>query len=70
MSLSSTRSWVVAVTKELLLKWQETKSYWKDDKSLEFEHRYLQELFVRVDKAVTVIEKLDVLLAKIKKDCE
>jgi hypothetical protein len=70
MSLSSTRSRVVAVTKELMLKWQETKSYWKDDKSLEFEHRYLQELFVRVDKAVTVIEKLDVLLAKIKKDCE
>ena len=70
MSLSSTRSRVVAVTKELMLKWQETKSYWKDAKSLEFEHRYLQELFVRVDKAVTVIEKLDVLLAKIKKDCE
>ena len=70
MSLSSTRSRVVAVTKELMLKWQETKSYWKDDKSLEFEHSYLQELFVRVDKAVTVIEKLDVLLAKIKKDCE
>ena len=70
MNLSSTRSRLVAVTKELMLRWQETKNSWKDDKSLEFEHRYLEELFIRVDKAVTVIEKLDALLAKIKKDCE
>jgi hypothetical protein len=70
MNLSSTRSRLVAVTKELALKWQETKGSWKDEKSREFEHRYVQELLIRVDKAVTVIEKLDALLAKVKKDCE
>ena len=70
MNLNSTRSRLVAVTKELSLKWRETKNYWKDDKSAEFEHRYLEELFIRVDKAVTVMEKLDALLTKVKKDCE
>jgi len=70
MNLSATRSRLVAVTKELMLRWQETKSSWKDGKSLEFEHRYLEELLIRVDKAVTVIEKLDALLSKIKNDCE
>jgi hypothetical protein len=70
MNLGATKSRLAAVTKELSLQWGETKNYWKDAKSLEFEHRYIQELLVRVDKAVTVIEKLDALLDKVRKDCE
>jgi hypothetical protein len=70
MNLGATRSRLAAVTQELSLKWRETKNYWKDARSLEFEHRYIEELAIRVDKAVTVIEKLDVLLTKVKKDCE
>lgn len=70
MNLSATRGRLAAVTRELLLQWQETKNYWKDAKSQEFEHRYIQELAIRVDKAVAVIEKLDVLLNKVRKDCE
>jgi hypothetical protein len=61
---------LVGVTKELSLKWDETKNYWKDDKSREFEQRYLQELFEYTDRAVTVIEKLDEILNRIRKDCE
>jgi hypothetical protein len=30
----------------------------------------LQELFVGVDKAVSVVEKLDELLKKVRSDCE
>jgi hypothetical protein len=61
---------LVGVTKELSLKWDETQNYWKDDKSREFEQRYLQELFAYTDRAVTVIEKLDEILNRIRKDCE
>ena len=70
MNLGATKSRLAAVTKELSLQWGETKNYWRDAKSLEFEHRYIQELLARVDKAVTVIEKLDALLDKVRKDCE
>lgn len=70
MSLSGNRSRLVAVTKELSIKWDDTKTYWKDDKSREFEQRYLQELFAAADRAVTVIEKLDEMLNRIRKDCE
>ncbi len=70
MNLGATKSRLAAVTKEVWLKWGETRNYWKDAKSLEFQRRYIEELVVRVDKAVTVIEKLDVLLTKVKKDCE
>ncbi len=56
--------------RELSLKWKETKNYWRDGKSQEFEHRYLEELFIRVDKTVVIIEKLDEILKKVRSDCE
>lgn len=61
---------LAAITKELWNQWQQTKAYWKDAKSEEFEHKYLDELVSSVDKTVTVIEQLDKLISKIKKDCE
>ncbi|MGD0258409.1 MAG: hypothetical protein ABSD29_01135 [Verrucomicrobiota bacterium] len=61
---------LAGITKELRAQWQETKSYWKDAKSAEFERRYMEELLASVDRAVTVIEQLDKLITKIKKDCE
>ena len=59
-----------AVTKELWVNWQQTKDYWTDAKSQEFERKYLRELMTSVDKAVAAIEQLDKLITKIKKDCE
>jgi len=68
MSASGAR--LAAVTKEIMLQWQQTKNYWGDAKSREFEQKYLQELGSGVDKAVAVIDQLDKLIAKIKHDCE
>lgn len=70
MTLSGNKSRLVGLTKELATQWEETKNYWGDAKSLEFEHRYLDELWVEVDRAVTMIEKLDELLQKVRSDCE
>src|SRR3982751_1626037 len=44
MSLAGSRSRLAAVSKELGLHWQQTKSYWRDEKAQEFEHRYMEEL--------------------------
>ena len=59
-----------ALTKELRAKWLQTKDSWADAKSQEFEHKFLEELFAGVDRATLVIEQLDKLLLKLKKDCE
>ncbi len=59
-----------AITKELRVQWQQTKNFWSDAKSAEFERKYLEELFSSVDRAVGVIDQLDKLITKIKKDCE
>jgi len=58
------------ITQELFSHWQQTKEYWRDSKSVEFEHKFLDELFASVDKSVGVIEQLDKLLNKIRRDCE
>jgi hypothetical protein len=70
MSLGGSRSRLSAISKELAIRWRETKNYWRDTKSQEFEQRYMEELLARVDKTVTVIEKLDKLLEQVRRDCE
>ena len=68
MKASSSR--LAGLTKELRAQWQDTKSYWKDAKSQEFERRYMEELLAGVDRTVTVIEQLDKLVTRIRMDCE
>jgi len=70
MSLSASRNRLIAITKELRTRWDETKNSWRDAKSQEFEQRYLAELYANVDRTVTVMEKLNELLTKVKNDCE
>jgi hypothetical protein len=68
--MTSSGARLEALTKDLRVRWQQTKEYWSDEKSREFEHKYLEELFASVDRAVLVIDQLDKLILKIKKDCE
>jgi hypothetical protein len=68
MNANGTR--LAGITKDLWTEWQQTKQYWRDAKSEEFERKFLEELRASVDKTVTVIEQLDKLITKIRKDCE
>lgn len=68
--MSAGGSRLEALTKDLRVHWLQTKEYWSDAKSHEFEHKYLEELFASVDRAVLVIDQLDKVISKIKKDCE
>ncbi len=70
MSLNSTRSRLTALTKQLSLRWQETREHWQDAKAADFERQHLEELFNRVNNAAASIEDLEVILTKIRRDCE
>ena len=70
MNLSGSKNRLVAISKELTKRWEETKNHWRDAKAQEFEQRYLQELFANVDKTITAMDKLNELLIKVQKDCE
>ena len=68
--MKASGSRLAGITNELRAQWNGTKSYWKDAKSQEFEHRYMEELLASVDRTVTVIDQLDKLVTKIRQDCE
>jgi hypothetical protein len=70
MSLRPSATRLAAVTRDLANQWSETKYYWRDEKSREFEKTYLEELMPSVDRTVALMEQLDKLLGKIKDDCE
>jgi hypothetical protein len=70
MNLGGSKGRLNGASKELSRKWDQTKNYWRDAKSREFEHRYLEELFAGVDKSTAIIDKLDELLKKVRSDCE
>lgn len=56
--------------RELSEQWHMTKAHWRDAKALEFEKRYLEQLPGLVSKANSVMNDLEILLKKIRKDCE
>jgi hypothetical protein len=70
MNLIASRTRLQALAKDLLLKFEETKSTWHDVRSQEFERKYLQELGARVEKSISAIERLDQVLNKVRNDCE
>ncbi len=70
MSVSANGKRLSMLTLQLSTQWDQTKEYWKDARSQEFEQKYLEELRAGVDRAVTVIEQLDKLVMKVKRDCE
>ena len=70
MSLSGNKGRLVGLTRDITLRWEETKNFWRDGKSEEFERRYLAELNASVNRAVLIVEKLDELLKKVRSDCE
>ena len=70
MNLGGTKNRLVSLTKELAAQWGETKNHWWDAKTREFDRRYIVELIVNVDRAVTASEQLDEVLTKVRKDCE
>ena len=70
MSMSGNQGRLVGLTRGLLLEWEETKNYWHDAKSEEFDHRFMSELSVHVNRAVLVLEQMEELLKKVRSDCE
>jgi hypothetical protein len=68
--MSGNGSKLMALSRLLSAQWQQTKEYWQDTKSLEFERKYMDELMAAVDKGMTVMEQVDKLINKIRSDCE
>ena len=70
MNLSGNKGRLVGLTREITLRWTETKSHWHDGRSEEFDRRFMAELSATVNRTVLIVEKLDEVLKKVRSDCE
>lgn len=70
MNLTGNKGRLAGLTREINLRWEETKNYWRDAKSDEFERKYMVELGSSVNRTLLIVEKLDELLKKVRSDCE
>ena len=61
---------LVMLTRELLTAWGETRQDWRDEKAIEFEKRFIEELNSGVNAAVTHVESLERILKQIHTDCD
>ena len=56
--------------RDLNTSWQQTHGYWTDNKATEFQEKYISPLPDAVNSASSIIEDLDKILNKIRRDCE
>ncbi len=70
MSLSATRSRLLALSRDLATHWQATRESWTDAKRDEFERTFLANLSAAIDRADAALEQLDTVITQIRKECE
>ena len=70
MTISANGRALAIATKDLLLRWEETKQFWQDAKAADFEQEYLTQLQTAVDCATPVFEELDKLVTRVRSECE
>jgi hypothetical protein len=70
MNLSGNKGRLTGLTREILLRWEDTKAHWHDARSEEFDRRFMQELSASVNRTILIVEKLDEVLRKVRSDCE
>jgi len=68
--MNASQNRLMGLSKDLRAEWVETKQYWSDAKSLEFEKRFLDELNSGVNQAIASIDALERILNKVRDDCE
>jgi len=68
--MSAVQNGLAAMTREWRAEWDETKQYWNDAKSREFEEHFMTELLPAVSQTINTVESLERVLAKLRQDCQ
>jgi len=70
MNISGNGQALAGTTTRLWRKWQDARESWRDQKSDEFEQKFLMELQAGVERAAPVLDKLAQILNQAREDCE
>ncbi len=70
MSTQGGSAGLAQAARSLAIEWENTKAHWRDLKALEFEHQYLADLPGQISTAINAMDEVEVLLKKVRSDCE
>jgi hypothetical protein len=70
MSTQASASLLIQAARSLMIEWEKTKVQWRDVKSEEFEHVYLENLFNEIAGTTAAMEEIANLLKKVRNECE
>ncbi|MBM3877207.1 MAG: hypothetical protein FJ386_10855 [Verrucomicrobia bacterium] len=70
MNPAATRAQLSALMRDMTSHWGEIRAEWRDARGEEFELRYVQPLQTHMTSALTALEKLEGIMAKVRRDCE
>ena len=70
MNTRSSATNLVGAVKQLTTEWEAAKTHWRDVKAQEFERAYLEQLPGQIARAMAAIDEIDLLLRKVRADCE
>jgi hypothetical protein len=70
MNTQGSASQLESAWRDLAAAWQHTTDDWRDVKAQEFEARFLEKLPALLGGARQAIEEIDILLRKMRHDCE
>ena len=70
MNVTGSAANLAQAMKELRLEWERAQTYWRDAKSEQFAHKYLEQLPNDVSRTTVAIKEISVLLNKVRTDCE
>jgi hypothetical protein len=70
MSTEGIDSNLTQALKDLAADWQETRAHWTDIKRQEFERDYVDPIPDHVARALVAIKEINLILRKVRKDCE
>jgi len=70
MGVYEGRGQLAKAYKNLVMKWQETRSGWTDAAAVQFEKKFLEPLEVDLRNAGGAMDHMATILSQIRRDCE
>ena len=70
MNVSSSRSLLVRSSRDLIEAWRETERHWRDARANKFYKEFIADIPKSSATAANIIQDIDAILAKIRRDCE
>jgi len=70
MSARANAAILLQALKDLKSHWEQTRAFWDDARSRDFEKKYLEQLPSIAAQAASAMEELDGILKKVTADCE